>query len=229
MPNGEAKGSLEDKLNTLSSKLTELEDLQLVNKLDIINLKNELEQVKLTASLPGPETLQRITELGKIVENVEEFKKLMGLVKNIDKVIAGVRGAGAEDLEDMIRVVDDIDKRLRGMETRGPGIKPGDAEKYRSVIEELKSGFEGLPKGAKDVMGLSRQLERLRVMVEENAKNMLRLSKEMKRRPVIRRVVVPPGMAAVKPRPSVLKCPQCGAALPPHARFCRKCGTKIGR
>lgn len=227
MPDEEAPISLEERLNTLSSKLTELEDLQLVDKLDIINLKNELEQLKLTTSVPSPETLQRVKELGKIVENVEEFKKLADMAKNMDKIMAGIKEASPEGLEDMIRVVDDIDRRLRKLEASAPGIKPEEAKKYAMMIEELRSGFRDLPKGAKDALELSRQLEKLRMMVEENAKNMMELSRAVKRMPLPGRRAEPLKMAAGPAKPAVLRCPRCGAELPPHAKFCRACGAKV--
>lgn len=223
MPYGEAPTPLEERLNTISSKLTELEDLQLVDKLDIINLKNEIEKLQLTTSVPDPETLERIRELGKLAEHLEEFKRLKELAGKMDKLMAEVRKMKPEGIEDMIRVVDDIDKRVRKIETQGPGIKPGEAREYAKRIEELRSSLEDLPSGARGIAGLSGQLERLRIMVEENAKNILKLS----------RVRAGPGIkkeyarVEVAEKPEIVRCPRCKATLPPHARFCRRCGTKL--
>jgi len=211
--------------------------LQLINKLDIINLKNEIEKLRLTASAPSPETLERIRELGKIVENAEEFKKLKSVTDNIDKIIADMQ-AGPEGLEDMIRVVDDIDKRVRGLETRGLGMKPREAQEYAKSVEELKSSLKSLPKGAKGIMDLSRQMEKLRLMAEENTKNIWKLKTAKPREEVAPERVMkkPAGKPKVierppvkKPaaKPGVVKCPSCKASLPSHAKFCRKCGAKI--
>ncbi len=204
MAEGEAAPSLlEEKLNTVSSKLAELEDLQLVNKLDIINLKNEIEKLRLTVSVPSPEALERINELGRIVENVEVFKKLKKLAENIDRVMANAQAP--EGLEDIIGVVDDIDNRLKKLETQGRGMKPG-------------GGKNGAASG---VPGLSRQLEKLRLMAEENSRNIWRLRTGRREKPM-----------GMKPKPAAgpggpVVCPRCGARLPPHARFCRKCGAGV--
>lgn len=230
MPDGEAAPSpLEEKLNNISSKLTELEDLQLVNKLDIINLKNEIEKLRLTTSAPSPEILERIRELGKIVENAEEFKKLKNVTDNIDKIIADMQ-AGPEGLEDMIRVVDDIDKRVRSLETQGLGMKqPKEAQEYAKSVKELKSSLESLPKGAKGITDLSKQMEKLRLMAEENAKRIWELSKISKARKVIKIVKPEVKRPLVKKpdKPVVVNCPGCGTALPSRAKFCRKCGAKL--
>jgi ribosomal protein L40E len=217
MPDGEgAPAPLEEKLNTISSKLAELEDLQLVNKLDIVNLKNEIEKLKLTVSAPSLNTLEKIKELGSIVENAEEFKKLKTMAKNIDKVMTNLEVAKPEDLEGMIKVVDDIDRRVGKLEARGPGMKPGEAGKYAKSLEELRSGLESLPKGARRVLDLSKQLEKLRLIVEENTRNIWRLRKAEKR-------------AVRKPEKKALalKCPKCNTLLPPNAKFCRRCGARV--
>lgn len=242
MPDGETSAS-EEKLNATSNKLTELEDMQLVNKLDIINLKNEIEKLKLTVSVPSPETLQNIRELGKLAEHVEDFKNLKGMTKNIEKLMVHVEEIKPEGLDEMIRVVDDIDKRTRKLEAGGLGIKPEEAEEYAGMMNELKAGFKDLPKGAKGVLEFSKQLEKLRLMVEENARRLLELSRAKRAERIIKvreeparpaKVVKPqkaPAKKAVeKPavkKPGITKCTECGAGLVPHAKFCRKCGTKM--
>ncbi len=230
MPDGEeAPISLEEKLNTIMSKLTELEDLQLVNKLDIINLKNEIEKLKLTTSVPSPETIEKIRELGKFAEHVGEFRELKNLADNMDKIMAEIKKTSSGGLEDMIKVVDDIDKRVRKIETQGLGMKPEEAEEYAKSVEGLKSGLKSLPKGAKGVLGLSKQMEKLRLMVEENTKNIWKLKTAKPREavePEKPKVIERPPVK--KPaKPVAVECSKCGAELPSHAKFCRKCGVKV--
>lgn len=223
MPEGEgAPTSMEERLNTISSKLSELDDLLLVNKLDLINLKNEIEKLKLTASIPGPEVLERVSELGKVVENAEEFRKLKALTKNIDKIMADIQAVSPGGLEDMIKVVDDIDKRVKRLETQGLGMRPREAEEYAKSVEELRSSIERLPKGARVALDVSKQIEKLRLMVEENTKNIWKLMKE---KPTAK----PEGTAkrAVVKEAEAVRCPRCKTVLPPHAKFCRRCGTGI--
>jgi ribosomal protein L40E len=223
MPNGEAAPApMEEKLKTLSSKLAELEDLQLVNKLDMVNLKNEIENLKLTFSVPSPEALESIKELGKIAENAEVFSKLKDLARNVDRLSRGK----TEGLEDMIRVVDHIDKRVASLETRSLGMKPEEAKEYAKRIEELRKGMEGLPGKAVDIKGVSSQIEKLRFMVEENTKNIWNLSKE--RRAAKAEAPKPKIHKRIQIKPEGVTCPKCRAALPVHAKFCGKCGAKTG-
>jgi len=245
MPDGEGVLTpLEEKLNTISSKITEIQDLQLVNKLDIINLKNEIEKINLTVSAPSLETVKNIREMGKIAEHIGNFKDIKNLLKNIDKIMAQVDEMKPEGLEEMIRVVDDIDKRVRKMEAGELGIKPEEAAEYASMIEGLRAGFNKLPKGAKDALALAKQVERVRLMEEDNARKLLELSRDVRsdritkvkeperpakvkkhvaRRPVKLKIIE--RRAAEKPKES--KCPECGIKLPSHAKFCGKCGRKM--
>jgi ribosomal protein L40E len=57
---------IEERIKTLEINLSEMKDLELVNKLDIINLKNEIEQIKL---------IKGISTSGHSVEEIMSYMK----------------------------------------------------------------------------------------------------------------------------------------------------------
>jgi chromosome segregation ATPase len=78
--------SLEQQMSTLEEKISELNDLQLLNKLDIINLKNEIEKMRLTVPAVSPETTSMIHELEKLAEKTGDVKKLRDLAGDVDRI-----------------------------------------------------------------------------------------------------------------------------------------------
>jgi len=55
---GTERASVESKIKNLSERMSELKDLQMMNKLDIINLKNEVDKVKFTIIPKQRESVQ---------------------------------------------------------------------------------------------------------------------------------------------------------------------------
>ena len=66
---------IEDRINVIEANVSQIKDLELVNKLDIINLKNEIEQVKLIKGVKSDfsfdEIIIRLSELENKVQKIE--------------------------------------------------------------------------------------------------------------------------------------------------------------
>lgn len=109
---------VEEKINVIRDKLEELEDLELVNKLDLINLKNDLERIKLTSQVASPEMGERLVELERLASMLGGFKKL-----------------------------EDIMDEINNLRSEIQKLKPVETEKYVKQVEELRAALEKLPKG----------------------------------------------------------------------------------
>ena len=75
----------EEAVKSLRDRLSELEDLELVNKLDIINLKNEIDSISLSNQL-SPENARKITEIAKMADKYESLRKIDVLHTEIAKL-----------------------------------------------------------------------------------------------------------------------------------------------
>ena len=126
--------SAQDIMKTIRDKLAELEDLQLVNKLDIINMKNEVDKLSLT-SASGPETAEKLSQLKELAEKADTFKKVakadMDAVRAKRAELESARmpaapagkGAPPKEVEETRKKMDELEKRISGM----PAAKPGEA------------------------------------------------------------------------------------------------------
>ena len=138
-------------LKVISDKLAELEDLQLVNKLDIINVKNELDRVSLSEG-HAIEDSDRMSELKSLVEKSENIKKaeqLVGEVQKLKDEIARKKVTAPEGKADMSGILEEL-KTLRekiSMIEKAPSPKQAVSKSEGPGKEEL----EDLKKALKEV------------------------------------------------------------------------------
>ncbi|UCD03096.1 MAG: hypothetical protein JSV63_00460, partial [Candidatus Aenigmatarchaeota archaeon] len=133
-----------DVLKSIKDKLAELEDLQLVNKLDIINVKNELDKASLTG-FPRPEAAGKEKELE---EKAEDLKKAEKLVKDLEVLKASLSKAPPADTSkvqaDLGAITSEMEAlkmKVGTLEKAGPPAPPKVDE---SVINELKKRIDQL-------------------------------------------------------------------------------------
>lgn len=101
----EEQGVLEEKLTTLADQLEELKDLELVNKLDIVNLKNEIEQLKYTVLSISPETDKRIRELVELSKNIETLQQIKSLKDDVNGMKYQLQKLQPEMLQDVLNKI----------------------------------------------------------------------------------------------------------------------------
>lgn len=122
-------------------KMSELEDLMLINKLDLINLKNEVEKLRITAAVPSPEVMEGIKELADLAHDVDDFKtwkKVADDVKKLKEMSVKYKPVNIDNLDKNIRF---LDQRMSMLEqAAGVGTQSADlAKEYEKQFEKLKA------------------------------------------------------------------------------------------
>ncbi len=138
--------SVEDLLKTIRDKLTELEDMQLVNKLDIINMKNELDKIGLT-SATSPDAVEKMESLSRLLEKSDRIKKIERAYEDIEKVKSQIEKAKPPDSGAMEKEIDSLRKKVSELESAGP-VEAGGAvppELLKRVDRLEKSMSAGKP------------------------------------------------------------------------------------
>jgi len=145
-------------LKDVMEKISMLEDLHNVLQLDIINLKNEIEGLKLISSThPLPEELgKRISEVERIAKDVELFKrwkqtvdevkflreKLMSLSSpKVESEVQQTVTGKDEEIENLRKEIENLKKEIRA---KKKFRMPIDIENLKEAIEENKKAVENL-------------------------------------------------------------------------------------
>ena len=144
--------SLEEKLRLLEDKIKEKDDLITVNKLDIINLKNSVEKLRMSLPEVSPETLARLRDMEKVASKMVDLKEmqkqLKAITSSIDpaKVVAGMEQLNKrlESLESMLSVKGKPKMSIRDLHKR-----IGMIEKKTGIINHCTKCGSILKKGAK--------------------------------------------------------------------------------
>ncbi|MBI3413192.1 MAG: hypothetical protein HY051_03875 [Candidatus Aenigmarchaeota archaeon] len=92
------------KLRTLEEKLSEMEDYQLLNKLDIIALKEQLEHIEKMSQALTPETQQRLAWVEQVTKSdkFQSIEKLIEEVHNIESTLSQAKtGLSTEQIESL--------------------------------------------------------------------------------------------------------------------------------
>ena len=86
--------SPEQKWKDVEDKLESLQDLHNLNQLDIINLNNEIEKIRIATSSPVPPDIeQKIVDLEKIATNVSIMKKWKQTIDEVKFLRSKIMGA----------------------------------------------------------------------------------------------------------------------------------------
>jgi hypothetical protein len=140
----------QDVIKAISDKLAELEDLQLVNKLDIINVKNELDRSSLSGG-PSSQDMDKISDLKEILAKSDKLKKSVGLATEIEEMkvqfekIKKLDSANLRrDFESLSKELDYLKEKISASEKKGTFQKGGkiadpDLEELRQRIGKLES------------------------------------------------------------------------------------------
>ncbi len=102
-------GSADDsRVRGLEDKLSEIEDYQLLNKLDIIAIKEQLEHIGTMSQALSPETQQRLAWVEQITKSdkFQSIEKLIDEVHNIESILEQTKtGLSAEQIENLKKEV----------------------------------------------------------------------------------------------------------------------------
>ncbi len=159
----------EDKWKGVMERISALEDLQNITQLDIINLKNEIERIKLSSPSPvPPEIEEKIIELEKIARDVETFRKWKQTVEEVKFLRSRIMETPppAKEIE---KIRDEIRKVREEMERGKISSPPIDITSLRDAIEENRKTIEELKNMIK-AGGKIPDLGSVKKMVNENRK-----------------------------------------------------------
>lgn len=164
--------TLEESLKVLRDQLEEMKDTQTVNKLDIINLSNEVDSLKLTSSKVTPETEKKIEEITQIAKKLEKFKKVDNLVKDIEnlkKKSFGSSKAGYSATKELVGIdnkINSLEQSVNVLETKLSSMKPiripekmKDLDKYSEMMSEVADKIDTLDAKIAQVDNLKRNID----------------------------------------------------------------------
>ncbi len=123
---------LEQKMNMIRDELMETKDMMLVNQLDVINLKNDIEKMSLTdtgspSGSAGP--AEALHEIRKRFEKLDDVNKEL---EDIKKDIKNVRSEKGEKIDPSVfKKIDDLEKEIKAIKS----IKEGKPDK--SLLEKM--------------------------------------------------------------------------------------------
>jgi len=136
----EEKETAEELRRAIRDKLSELEDRQLVNKLDIINMKNELDKISLT-SAPSPETTEKISELAQLAEKSGKFKRFEHAYADLERLKSEFEKAKPAATEAMRLEMDTLKKKISELESGAPpgAAAPAESKEIAKIKKEISS------------------------------------------------------------------------------------------
>ncbi|MEE9323239.1 MAG: hypothetical protein V3U72_01715 [Candidatus Aenigmarchaeota archaeon] len=142
----------EGKWKEIIDKLSAIEDLQNLTQLDIINLKNEIDKIKLTSPSPmPPEVEERMVELEEIAKNVDILKKWKQTVEEVKFLRSKITGyptpqaepIEGKGLEDIRNEIEQIREEI-GANKFPSAPAPIDVSDLRNAIEENRKTIDSL-------------------------------------------------------------------------------------
>ena len=93
--------SLEQKINMLKEEISEENDLQTVNRLDIINLKNEIEKIKISVPVLTPDIADKLKGMEKLMNKQDYTSNTQKMADDIEQLKKLVRGISPEAIEEI--------------------------------------------------------------------------------------------------------------------------------
>jgi len=174
-----------DRLKNIEDSLSAIRDTQNVIELDMINLKNEIEGLKLVSPSPlPPEAEKRIVELRKFSEDVEIFRKWLQTVdevKFLRSKIMGIKSAGKPAVPEPPErsEIEEIKKRVAELGRSvlmKPGVKPPETGDLRKAIEENRSIIEDMKARIPREKVSMPRLDELKMIVKENSRSIENLN-----------------------------------------------------
>ncbi|RLI98464.1 MAG: hypothetical protein DRO99_00675 [Candidatus Aenigmatarchaeota archaeon] len=108
--------TVEDKINLVKDSIAETEDLIMVNKLDIINLKNQIEKLKLSTPEVSPETLNKLRSIEEVADKLQ-IDKWKNMEKDIEGIKSYLKKTGGRDMDDVTASLQLMDQRLKKLES----------------------------------------------------------------------------------------------------------------
>ncbi len=162
MPEMMVSSADDSRIRGLEDKLSEIEDYQLLNKLDIIAIKEQLEHIGSMSQSLSPETQQRLAWVEQITKSdkFQSIEKLIDEVHNIESTLEQAKtGLSAEQIENLkkevsAKVEQDVSMLKEKLENAPMGkiavATDANVTELKNTVEALKSKISTV-ESAKDV------------------------------------------------------------------------------
>ncbi len=161
------------RIKALEDKLSELEDYQLLNKLDVIAIKEQIEHMEMMTSALTPETQQRLAWVEQITKSdkFQSIEKLIDEVHNIEATLEQAKtGLSVDQIENLKnevakKVSQDVSVLKQKLESAPMGkiavATQFDASGLQRDIDNLKSKVS-TPAPSFDASGLETEIENIK-------------------------------------------------------------------
>lgn len=184
-----------ERLKSIEDKLSAMKDTQNIVELDMINLKNELEGIKLASPSPvPPEVSERIVELEKISKKIDVFKmweKTVGEVRLLRSKVMGIEKTGrpvkpgkppeASELEEIRQQM----AELKGQRAAEPEsvTEPPEASEIHEIRQQMAELREQMARPVKGKPPEASELEEIKKKIADLRKQTAAKLAGMKRSP----------------------------------------------
>lgn len=119
---------LESTISSLKETINDINDLQLVNKLDIINIRNEIEKLRMSGGHPQHAEAARQWEKG---------------LNKVEQRISAIESRGSEKSKESARILYKLQERLDDLNS----LKSNKDKRTEAGISQLESSLKDLSKG----------------------------------------------------------------------------------
>ena len=130
-------------MDDLIAQLGEYHDVQLVDKLDIVNLRNEIEKIRLVVPSLAPENEERfavIMDLAQRAEKIKVLEKLADDVKELQKQMRNSKTIDTRSFQDQVAL---LMTRISQMEQGGQSSKL--LESFAAHLDQLEKRLDQKP------------------------------------------------------------------------------------
>ncbi|MBU0530448.1 MAG: hypothetical protein KKC05_02140 [Nanoarchaeota archaeon] len=159
----EGDKTTEEMLKVLKDQIEEIKDTQTVNKLDIINLNNDIHNIKLTSSKITPETEQSIRDISSITQKLDKFKKIDKIVEDIDNLKKKSLGTTSPGYT-ATKEISAIDSKVNQLE-QSINILNTKISSMRQV--RIPEGMEDIQRYAELIRGAAERIQNLESKISE--------------------------------------------------------------
>ncbi|MCK5020454.1 MAG: hypothetical protein KAS32_25685 [Candidatus Peribacteraceae bacterium] len=175
--------SPDKKWKDVGDKLETLQDLHNLNQLDIINLNNEIEKIRIATSSPIPPDIeQKIVDLEKIATNVNIMKKWKQTIDEVKFLRSKIMGAPlprtsvdqsmSSDMGTIRTEIDQMRKEIQGSKFSATEAPKIDIQGLSKAIEENKNTINSLKSmiSSDKPQTVNVDLDTVKKMINENRK-----------------------------------------------------------
>lgn len=193
---------IEKKIIEIHEKTEELEDIETVNKLDIINLRNEIDKISMALPNISPEVMVKFESIEKLADEVKDADEWRKVIKSIRKVEEDLKKERSPEFEKLKQQLYFISQRVGELERDYEPKKTADVIEIKDNVKDLEEKLRDLRSTINSNKGRISKIGPSISALED-----MELKKDSKYNPRF--------------------CSNCGARLSQDQQFCSVCNKKL--